>query len=167
MIRFAASALLAAGLLVPALPASADDDDYLWGRDRWPQDRRDRDVYSRDRYGYGYGSGSPVQRAMQDLRRVESRSRVAGHNREHFYNAMDRLRTFDERLRREGRWDSGRLDKAIEDLKHLSEADELHPRDRAVMRDSLYALREFRSSRGGGGYYGYGDRSRDRNPWPW
>ena len=125
--------LLAATLATPVI---ARDDDY-YRRDR-------RDIPSNGRW-QRFG-GSPVRAAIRDLQMIGSRARVGGHDRDHFYNGVDRLRRFEDRLR-DGRWDGGAIDKAIEHVRHLSESDQLHPRDRSILRQHLYALRDFRSNR--------------------
>jgi hypothetical protein len=149
-----------------ALPVFAHDDDYRNNRDR-----RDRDDYrynrNRDRRndqyrygnnrgygygnnsgygygsnsGYGYGNGSTIiDRTMRDLQSAASRSRVDGHERDHFNRAMSEL----QNMRYSGGTDYRRLDRVIEDLDHLSRADQINPRDRQILardRQALYSLR--------------------------
>ncbi|HET8547719.1 MAG TPA: hypothetical protein VFL57_06945 [Bryobacteraceae bacterium] len=150
--RFIPVVLLAAALTVPAFAHDPDDDYYRGSR----RDQRSRGIWQR------FG-GSPVRAAIRDLQAIGSHARVGGHDRDHFYNGIERLRRFDDGLR-SGRWDSGAIDKGIEDVKHLSEADQLNPRDRAVLREHLFALRDFRANRGNWSYGGYRD---DRLRWPY
>lgn len=117
-------------------------------------DRYDRD---RGRSGYGYASRGqygrmdPVSAALRDLDSVYRRARVDRHEADHFRDAMEALSRFQHEASR-GRFDRGRLDRAIDEMKDLAQADQLHPRDRAVLRDRLFDLRRFRD---GGGRYRY------------
>lgn len=120
-----------------------DDDDYRPG-----------DRYRNDRHRYGRNSGLLVRRVMSDIDMAASRARLDGHEAKHFNEAMQRLQEFQSRWVR-GNFDTGRLDKAIENIQHLVNADRVHPRDRDMLSQDLSALREFRSSRGQ--YAGYGD----------
>jgi hypothetical protein len=125
-----------------------------------------------DRYGYGdrpgYGdydrrnggwqrSGSPVDTVIRDLDRVNSRSRfVDSHDRKHLDKAREELFKFQDRWT-SGKFDTGKLDKAVENLEHLMRADQIHPRDRQLLAEDMRMLRDFRSGRGSyrGGPYGY------------
>jgi len=148
------------------LPAFAFDDDRYDRRDQreWDGDwsRDDRDYRSqRDRernrrrsddYGYGYGYGRQntaiVNRTLQDLQSAAARNRVDGHERNHFNRAIGEL----ERLRYgNGSMDSRGLSRVLEDLDHLSRANQVHPRDRQMLARDRQALA---STYGYG--YGYG-----------
>jgi hypothetical protein len=146
--RFLPVLVLTAALIVPGFARDRDDDYYRGGRSNGGWQR--------------FGS-SPVRAALRDLEVIGSRGRLSGHDRDHVRDGIERLRRFDDRLRA-GRWDSGAIDKGIENVKHLAEADRLNPRDRAVLRDHLYALRDFRANRGNSTYGGY---SNDRGRWPY
>lgn len=117
----------------------------------------------RYRGGYSRGEragGSVLDRARGDLERAASDSYyMNGHERDHFRHAMQELDKFQNRLER-GKWDNGAIDRAIENIAHLANADRIRPRDRQILNSDLYALREFRASRGysNGGGYGYGPR---------
>ncbi|MFN0169527.1 MAG: hypothetical protein ACKV22_24155 [Bryobacteraceae bacterium] len=107
-----------------------------------------------DRYGYTrddnrYGSRGAVNQAMRDLRMISSRSFVDRHEAKHLQRAMDELSRFEYRAR-EGVFDRGRLDRAIDNIEHLANARQLHPRDRERLREDLFNLRRFRD-----GGYGY------------
>lgn len=162
--------LLASALLVPMFAFA--DDDRRWShrdrdnrsRDRWERDNRrndryrDRDYrrpsygYGRDRgYGgngsYGYGNASGViNRAMQNLQSAASRNRVDSHERDHFRRAMSELQNM---RYNQGNIDSRRLSRVLEDLDHLSRADQVHPRDRQILARDRQALA---SLYGGYGY---------------
>jgi hypothetical protein len=104
--------------------------------------------------GYGYRNGGAygnnsaiVTRTMQDLQSAASRSRVDGHERDHFNRAMGELQNM-----RYNQVDSGRLSRVLEDLDHLSRADQINPRDRQILARDRQALA---SSYGGYGYNGW------------
>jgi hypothetical protein len=100
---------------------------------------------------------------MSDLDMAASNARLDGHEAKHFDEAMQRLQEFQSRWAR-GNFDTGRLDRAIENMQHLADADRVHPRDREILNQDLSALRGFRSSRGQyGGYGDYGNGRYDRN----
>lgn len=158
MLRIYLAIMVAA---VTVLPAFADDWQRERRRDRNQDRYRNNDRYNdsyRDRdYNYGSrnrrsGNSSIVTRTVQDLRVAASRNRVDSHEREHFERALEDLNRFQYNWSRGGNFDRDRLDGAIEHLNDLSRADQIHPRDRAMLSRDLYALREFRSSRGGSGW---------------
>ena len=154
--------LMAALMMAPA--AFADDDDWRrsgrdgrgwgYGRDR----DRDRDRYgNRDRYENRGGSWerfgrsnrydtSIVSRTISDLRVAASRNRVDGHEREHFRSAMSSLQQFEYDLR-SGRFNDDRLEDAMNDLRDLARADQVHPRDRQILGRDLAALNNLRYRR--------------------
>ena len=137
-------------------------------RGRWERDNRRNDRY-RDRNtrpGYGYGnnrdpyygyggnssvygrqSNSVVNRAMQNLQSAAARNRVDSHERDHFNRAMSEL----QKMRyNQGNVDSRSLSRVLEDLDHLSRADQVNPRDRQLLARDRQALASMYS-----GGYGY------------
>lgn len=116
-----------------------------------------------DRYGdngrNGYRGGSPVGRVLSDLDMVARRAYrfVDGHERNHFDRAASELRKFEDRAR-QGRFDRGALDKAIDHMDDLARAHQLQPQDRNIIGRNVAMLRDMRNGggygRGGGGYYG-------------
>ena len=97
---------------------------------------------------------------MSDINRAASNARrLDGHERKHFDEAARKLQDFQYRLD-QGRFDTGKLDKAIENLQHLANADRVRGRDLDILAQDLSALRQFRSSRGGYSD-GYGDYRND------
>jgi hypothetical protein len=107
-------------------------------------------AFADDRYGYGrrqpgmYGrNADPVGQTLRDVQHVWSRSRVDGHERDHFRKVMESLQRFQDRASR-GRFDRGQLDRAIDNLNDLARADQIHPQGRQVLRQRLYDLRSFR-----------------------
>ena len=119
-----------------------------------------RGARGEDRGGWQRASGSPVRRVLADLDRIQGRSRVDRHERDHFNKARQALYLFEERWR-DGRFDSGRLNKAMDNLEHLARSHQIHPRDRSVLAQDLRMLGQLRSTRGSygrNGPYGFRDR---------
>ncbi len=106
--------------------------------------RYSNDRYSNDRYAYGRSGNSLIGQILSDLDRAGNNARLDHHESKHFEEAFRKLQEFDERMAR-GRFDRGKLDKAIENLEHLSDADRVRGRDRDILRRDLYALRQYRS----------------------
>ena len=123
----------------------------------WQQDPYYRDDphyrggYSQQGYGYGYGYGRNqqvlVDRVMSDLDQAARRARLDGHEVDHFNEVARSLQEFQSKWAR-GKFDTGKLDKAIHNLEHLAEADRVRGRDREMLSRDLYDLRQFRASRG-------------------
>jgi hypothetical protein len=110
----------------------------------------------RDRYGnlrYGSYKGTQlrgpdlVSRVLSDLDRMRSYRFVDRHERGHFEDARRDLLRFQESWIR-GRFDRGRLDSAIENLRHLANSDQVHPRERQLLARDLSVLRSFRARPG-------------------
>jgi hypothetical protein len=134
--------------------------DPYYGNDRYGNDP----YYRNDRYGGGYGNASSlVARVQNDIYRAASNSYTDNHERKHFENASQNLAKFNDRMR-QGRFDSHSLDKSIDDLNHLVNANQVRPRDRRILADDMNALRQLRSSGGynSGSYGGYGNRYPNR-----
>ncbi len=108
-----------------------------FGDDRY--DRRDRGRQS-GIYGRSY---DPVGLALRDVQNVWSRSRVDGHERDHFRKVIESLQRFQNDSAR-GRFDHGHLDRAIDNLGDLVQADQIHPQGRQLLRQRLYDLRSLR-----------------------
>ena len=89
-----------------------------------------------------------------DLSRASANSRLDGHERDHFNKAQQSLDEFQSRWS-QGRFDTGRLDKAVSSMQHLVNSDQLNGRDRSILADDLSALRDFRAT-GGQSSYGQG-----------
>ena len=167
--RVLTAMLLTALTMAPAAFADDDDDWRRSGRDGrgWGYDTdRDRDRHrygNRDRYGdrdrYRNRGGSwerfgrsnrydtsIVSRTISDLRVAASRNRVDSHEREHFRNAVSSLQQFEYELR-SGRFNDDRLEDAMDDLRDLARADQVHPRDRQILGRDLAALNNLRYRR--------------------
>ncbi len=141
-----------------AIPVAADDRrsnprnqsyGYYGGDDRgYGYGRDDRGYsYSRDgsygNYNRQYSGGDPVTAAMRELENVFRRARVDNHEADHFRHALRDLAEFDQMAAR-GRFDRGRLDRAIDNMADLTRADQLHPRDRQLIARRLQDLLYFR-----------------------
>jgi hypothetical protein len=123
--------------------ASVTSNAQTYGR---PYEQGGRYRYGDRSSGYGR-NGSPVDRALYDLSRVDRNAYVDHHEREHFRHAQEDLARFQERWS-QGRFDRGRLDRAIDNMQHLVQARQLHDRDRDVLASDLEALRYFRAGQG-------------------
>jgi hypothetical protein len=156
--RLATALLVMAGAMTP-VPMMAFHDPYERGGVGRDDDYREDRRYRRNqRYGYGqYGRSQPgsgvIERTMSDLDRAARSAQLDNHERNHFSRAMQQLSQFRDRWSR-GEFNRGNLDKAIEDVQHLVNADRVHPRDRDLLARDLTALRDFRANRGAvyGGY---------------
>lgn len=105
-------------------------------------DRYDR--RSRGRQSGIYGrTADPIGQSLRDVQYVWSRARVDGHERDHFRKVVESLQRFQDRASR-GKFDRGQLDRAIDNLEHLAQADQIHPQGRQMLRQRLYDLRSFR-----------------------
>ncbi len=145
MKRFLATISLGLGCLAFAAGAGAQ----TWERN--PYGRRDADDYGRNGYR-GYRQ-SPVDRVLSDLNQAESRAYLDGHERKHFNDAARSLQQFQERWAR-GKFDNGKLEKAIRNMEHLAQADRVSGWDRDMLARDINELQQFRA----GGGYSYGRR---------
>src|SRR5947209_4234028 len=134
-------ALASLTIAMTAVPMLADDHD---GRDshysyRDGQVYRDDNGYSRDAQyrqygqygnrGYSGGQNSVFDRVRSDLSRASRSHRLDGHERDHVNGAFSDLDRFQSRWQ-QGGWDGHSLDKAIEHISHLANANRVNPRDR-------------------------------------
>jgi hypothetical protein len=83
---------------------------------------------------------------MSDLDQAVRHAHLDGHELGHFNEVARSLQEFQSKWAR-GKFDSGKLDKAIHNLEHLAEADRVRGRDREMLSRDLYDLRQFRASR--------------------
>ena len=123
-------------------------------RNNGDYDRYGNRGYSNNRYGRSTGNyGSVVDQVLFDLNRVSANSNTDNHERDHFYKAQQALAEFQDRWS-QGRFDDGKLDKAVNSLKHLVDSRQISGRNRSLLANDLSALRQFRASRGQFGAYG-------------
>lgn len=115
------------------------NDQYGYGNDRYG--------YGNDRYGsrnrsYGNGYGA-VDRAMNNLQRLGSwGGRMGSHERNHVNDGLKYL----SRFRNNSGFDRSSLDKAIENIEHLAQTNDLGRQNQQVLSRDLYALRDLRNS---------------------
>src|SRR5689334_18062403 len=142
-------ALASLTIAVSAIPMLAQDH-------RDGQFYRDDNAYSRENIQYrqygqygnrGYGGNSVFDRVRSDLTRASRSYRLNGHERDHVNGAFSDLDRFQSRWQ-QGSWDGRSLDKAIEHVAHLADANRVDPRDRDMLRSDLQMLRDFRANRG-------------------
>jgi hypothetical protein len=88
-----------------------------------------------------------VQRTQDDLGQVRSQGLRNEKERERIDNARKHLSDFDRNLS-EDKFDEGRLDSAIDDVKNVLENNTLEARDRDALTKDLADLRRARELRG-------------------
>ncbi len=161
MKHFSRVILFSSGILALSLAANAQGnyssqrDDPYYRNDRYSQQRG----YGNDRNGSN--RGSLIERVLADINRAASNARLDHHEAKHFDEAANKLQEFQARWA-QGKFDTGKLDKAIDSLRHMAHADRVHPRDRDMLARDIDELRQFRSTRGGYSNYGYGGNRNDR-----
>lgn len=129
--------LMAAAVALPALAQPRR------GYPGYGNDRYDRGGYSNPYARESYG-GNPVTAAMRDLEMIFRRARVDSHEANHFRRALNELADFDRDARR-GRFDRGSLNSALDNMGDLARADQLHPRDRQIIRQRMNDLAYLRN----------------------
>jgi hypothetical protein len=82
-----------------------------------------------------------------DIQHSEGYTRSKGKDRERADNALRHLSDFDSAFQR-GKFDKGKLDQAIDDVKNLADNNPMGPEDRRLLLEDLRRLREFRARRG-------------------
>jgi len=88
-----------------------------------------------------------VQRTQDDLGQVRSQGLRNDKERERLDNARKHLSDFDRNLSK-NKFDKGRLDSAIDDVKNVVENNTLEARDRDALTKDLADLRRVRALRG-------------------
>lgn len=95
-----------------------------------------------------YGDArSIVQRTQDDLAALRSQGPRNDKERERVDNARKHLSDFDRNLS-QNKFDKGRLDSAIDDVKNVVENNTLEGRDRDALTTDLTELRRVRAMRG-------------------
>ncbi len=168
MIRFSGVLLLGSGLLLASLAANAqgpyaprDDPYYRNSPNRGYDDRDsrqrgyypDQNRYGNSRYGSGSNPESLIGRVLADVNIAASNARLDRHENKHFEDVVRKLQEFEGKWA-QGRFDSGKLDKAIESLEHLANADRVFGRDRDMLGRDMEDLRQLRATRGRSSNYG-------------
>ena len=135
-------ALVGSALLMGAVAANAQ----VYGRGSYENGRfygefgRDRD----DRYNNG---GGLFDRVRSDLDRAESTAYSNGGDRRRFNKVREELSEFQAKYAN-GRLDKHELDETISALQRVVNDNRLQYRDRDVLQDDLYRLRDFRARNG-------------------
>ena len=106
------------------------------------------------RNGRGNDPAAGVDRVARDVSMVARQYAQGDHAR----RALSELQSFQDRWARQGRFDTGNLDRAIDSLKPMVNSSRLDGRARSMIARDIDMLRSSRAS--GGGYYnnnrGYG-----------
>jgi hypothetical protein len=84
-----------------------------------------------------------IQRVHDDLQRVRNLGDRNKKEKERVDNAMKHLSDFDRNLTKE-RFNQGRLDSAIDDIKNVVKNNTLEPRDRDALTADMNDLRQYR-----------------------
>lgn len=87
-----------------------------------------------------------VDRVQADLQRAADFTSNNEKERERYHNVQHHLSEFDRELRR-GKFDTGKLDAAIDDLKNVVKNNTLESRDRDALAADLSDLRTLRDTR--------------------
>ena len=88
-----------------------------------------------------------VGRVQEDLRHAEGLAHLSGKESDRYRNAQHHLSDFDGSLSK-GKFDKGKLDQAIDDVKNFVEHNTLAPEDRDALTADLSSLRDLRYRRG-------------------
>ena len=89
-----------------------------------------------------------VGRTQDDVRRASSYANTNRKERERYDNALKRLSTFDRHLTK-GKFDKGKLNQVVDDLKNILDHNTLSTNDRDALMQDIAQLRQLRSTRGG------------------
>jgi hypothetical protein len=104
--------------------------------------------------GYRYGRSGAyrpadpafvVQGVMRNLHFAFQTSYIDRHERDHFRDAISELQLFQDRWTRQRRVDLGRLDRAIDNMKHLADARQVDRRARRMIDRDIDLLRDLRA----------------------
>lgn len=98
------------------------------------------------RYGRGGDPAAMVDRVARDVSMVARRFAQG----DHAYRALNELQSFQDRWSRQGRFDNGNLDRAIDNMKALVNSNRIDGQGRSMMARDIEILRSVRAS--GGGY---------------
>lgn len=145
MRAFLATAMVGGALMAGGLAANAQ----VYGGGYYDRGRFYGDVGRGDRYrdDRDYRGGGLFDRVRGDLDRAESHFYGSGGDRRRFNKVREELGEF------QGKWASGRfdrheLDDAIGALHRVVNDNRLDYRDRDVLQDDLFRLRDFRARYG-------------------
>jgi len=91
---------------------------------------------------------SPAERTIEDLRRIARRETFSHGEHERYEHAIEHLSQFSGKLYA-GRFDRGKLDRSIDDLRNVLQRNRIDPGARDVLSVDLNELYRFRSNYGG------------------
>jgi hypothetical protein len=97
---------------------------------------------------YQHQSVSPADRTIEDLRQAAQRNAFTHGERERYDHAIEHLSQFSGRLYT-GRFDRGKLDRSIDDVRSVLARNRMDPRAREILGSDLSELYRYRSSYGG------------------
>jgi hypothetical protein len=106
---------------------------------------------------YSRGGSDVIERVKRDVHAMAQMSYryVDNEKRDLFRDTIYHLERFQYNAQR-GRFDTDRLDGAIDEMKRLVRSDQIRPQMKSRLARNIEILRNFRAS--GGGRYGYGGR---------
>ena len=87
-----------------------------------------------------------VERVQADLQRAADFTRNNEKEQERYHNVQHHLSEFDRELRK-GKFDKGKLDATVDDLKNVVKNNTLESRDRDALASDLSDLRSLRDTR--------------------
>jgi hypothetical protein len=90
---------------------------------------------------------SPAERTMEDLRQVAQRNAFTHGERDRYDHAIQHLSEFSGKLY-SGRFDRGKLDRSIEDVRNVLGRNRMDPRGRQILEADLNELYRYRSTYG-------------------
>jgi hypothetical protein len=96
-----------------------------------------------DRY-YERQPSSSAERTIEDLRRISQRETFSHGGHERYEHAIEHLSQFSGKLYA-GRFDRGKLDRSIDDVRNVLQRNRMDPRAREVLSSDLNELYRFRS----------------------
>ncbi len=97
---------------------------------------------------YQRQSTSPADRTVDDLRQVAERNAFSRGERDRFSHAIEHLSEFSGKLSA-GRFDRGKLDHGINDVRDVMQRNRIDPRGREILNSDLNELMRYRSSYAG------------------
>jgi hypothetical protein len=100
---------------------------------------------------YQHQPASPAERTIGDLRQIADRETFSHGQHERYQHAIEHLSEFSGKLYA-GRFDRGKLDRGIDDLRNVLARNRMDPHARDVLSGDLNELYRFRANYGGNRY---------------
>ena len=95
--------------------------------------------------GYHYQQRWPVDETIQHLKSVAAHNTYSNHEMERYDHAMTHLSQFAEKFQT-GRFDRGKLDRGIDDLRNVLNHNPMDGRARDLLNNDLNELHRFRAT---------------------